>query len=216
MLGHTRISRILMTLAAMAFSIVAGATHQDNTDTGVEAIWRVQSVRFEYRSSDVFYNCDSLQRKIRAILLAVGAHQSVIIKAGCMPSSAVDSMSAQIALATPVPATEENIRAATAVDSRRELVARLNGAPLPTANDIQRFPAKWRTVSLTRTGGVWLQPSDCDLLRHLNEQVFPKIAVQRTRGRLTCGPFIGSIKPTLEVMALVPVSADELTSARTM
>jgi hypothetical protein len=41
----------------------------------VEAIWYPRSFAFDYRSQDVYYSCDELARKVRAILEFLGARR---------------------------------------------------------------------------------------------------------------------------------------------
>ncbi|HKE97301.1 MAG TPA: hypothetical protein VKB34_23520 [Povalibacter sp.] len=172
-------------------------------DPVIEAIWRVQSLPFEYHSLSTYYDCDSLQEKVRAILHAVGAHRSLIVDARC-EGGVTNRISARIVLATPVPATEENVRAATTFDTRDELVARLRNVALPTASDITRFPARWQTLSLGRVRDVSLTVGDCDLLRGMYEQVFPKIAVRVTENnRMHCGNYASRLRPNVKVEALV-------------
>ncbi|MFL6577125.1 MAG: hypothetical protein ACJ8MR_10925 [Povalibacter sp.] len=168
----------------------------------LDAIWHVQSFPFEYRSDTTFYNCDSLVKKVRAILKAVGAHHSVV-ETRC-EGGPFNRISARIAVATPVPASEENVRAETTFDSKDQLVARLRSITLPTANDLERFPASWQKMSLAKAiRDVPLTLSDCDLLRGMNEQVFPRIAVRVNSRKLNCGIYSNNVRPNIEVEALV-------------
>jgi len=182
---------------------VAGAKSVESSEA-VDAIWRFQSFPFEYRSTNTYYNCDSLVRKVRAILKAVGAHHSVVVETRCEGGPA-NRISARIALATPVVASEENIRAATTFDSQDQLVARLRNLTLPTANDIERFPANWQKISLARAiRDMSITQSDCDLLRGMNEQVFPRIAVRVQGRKLMCGSYSTNVRANVQVEALVP------------
>ena len=170
----------------------------------VDAIWRFQSFPFEYRSSNTYYNCDSLVRKVRAILKAVGAHHSVLVETRCEGGPA-NRISTRIAVATPVIASDENVRAATTFDSRDELVARLRNITLPTANDIERFPATWQKISLARAiRDMSITQSDCDLIRGMNEQVFPRLAVRVEGRKLMCGNYSTNVRANVKVEALVP------------
>jgi hypothetical protein len=74
---------------------------------------------------------------------------------------------------------------------------------LPTATDLERFPATWRTVSLWRDAQLRLTADDCELVRAMHDQIFPKLSIRVTRGRLHCSPLATSLKPTFEVGALV-------------
>lgn len=185
-------------------SALSGAATQ--SPAPVEAIWRVQQVPFEYRSMDVYYNCDSLEKKVRAILRAVGAHQTMLIQSDCRGAPA-NRISVKIALATPVPATEENIRIATSFDATERLVARVKQIHLPSATDIERFAARWERFTLSRIRDVTFTGGDCDLLRGLNEQVFPKLAV-RVQNKMTCHGFNMRVRPNVQLEALLPASSD--------
>lgn len=210
--------RLTATIAALLFCAVAPLacavapqvrSSEAATGKGVEAIWHVQSLPFRYNSVHANYACDSLEKKIRVILQAVGAHKSMVVRARCVGHDLLSTVSVHIALATPVEATEENIRAATTFDSRDELVARLQKIRLPTPTDISRFPATWQTISLPRQPQLHLDVGDCDLLRHMNEQIFPKLAVRLVHEEPYCNASATRFRPRFEVQALIaaPVNA---------
>jgi hypothetical protein len=174
----------------------------------VQAIWRIQSVPFEYRSDTIYYSCDSLEKKIEAILRAVGAHESVAVQTRC-EGGPLNRISARIALATPMVATEENVRGATTFSSEDKLVARLNDIALPTANDLIRFSANWQIRPLSKIRGVKFTMADCDLLKNVSEQIFPRIDVRLVKSRkLMCGNHSNSIRPNLQFEALIPLAAE--------
>jgi hypothetical protein len=193
-------------LAAIAMMVCALPSHAD-TPSVLTAIWRTHSLNFDYHSNSVQYSCASLRSKIGNILLAIGAHESVSVEMQCGSSLATDAR-AQIVVTTPVEATEENVRIATDYNARDRLVARMRQIDLPSANDLQRFPAEWRKVALSRDRKLQLTAGDCDLLRGMREQVFPKLSIQVTRAPLTCSSSSATrVRPTFEVMALVPLEA---------
>jgi hypothetical protein len=110
-----------------------------------------------------------------------------------------------VTLAVPVEATAENLAAATDYDTRDELIARLRHEQLPSANDIERFRASWRTVALTRSPPLSLGPTDCDLLRGMRDQVFPRMRVRVVSSGLNCGNGSDTrIQPRIHVNALMP------------
>jgi hypothetical protein len=203
-----RFSHQSIIIALVIVSLTQGVTSAKSVEPSesVDAIWRFQSFPFEYSSSNTYYNCDSLVRKVRAILKAVGAHHSVVVETRCEGGPA-NRISARIAVATPVIASEENVRAATTFDSRDQLVARLRNLTLPTANDIERFPATWQKISLARAiRDMSITPSDCDLLRGMNEQVFPRISVRVQGRKLMCGTYSTNVRANVQVEALVPAT----------
>jgi hypothetical protein len=171
----------------------------------IAAIWQIERIEFVYHSSSVRYACGNLQRRIAAILQAVGAHSTIGVDLDCRSGDLVRYANVRLTLAVPVEATEENIRAATNFDTRDELVARLRQTQLPSANDIARFPASWRTVALTRTPPLSLGPGDCDLLRAMRDDVFPRLRVRVVSSGLHCGGGADTrIKPRIQVNALMP------------
>lgn len=207
-----------VTLAAMA-AILGCIAPRVGADSGtvigepVDAIWRVQRVDFIYRSADVYYSCTALQSKIGAILKAVGAHHRIAIDVGCINGELVNNAFARVTVAMPAEATQENVVAATTFDSRAQLVARVRGVRLPTAADIERFPAAWQTVSLSRHRSLRLDSGDCDLLRSMHQQLFPRLLIRASQQRLRCTGSTTRMRPSLEVTALMPVRMTSVTYA---
>ncbi|HEY6644204.1 hypothetical protein [Povalibacter sp.] len=199
-----RDKRMAMLAAALVglIDVVTAAAHTDDPPPAL-AIWRVQQLPFEYSSAQTFYACDSLRQKVQNILQQVGAHRSVQVTTRCSgrPTSQI---SASIAVATPVEATDENIAQATTFSPEARLVAHLRKVTLPTPRDLARFQASWQTVSLSRGRGRMLDSGDCGLWRSLREQIFPRIAVRIVRDRINCSGSASRIQPDIEVQALIP------------
>jgi hypothetical protein len=171
----------------------------------VVAIWQIERIDFVYNSTSVRYSCGNLQRRIAAILQAVGAHSKIGVELGCSSGEMVRYATVHLTLAVPVEATDENIRAATDYDTRDELVARLQHKQLPGTNDVERFTATWRTVALTRSPPLSLGPGDCDLLRAMRDDVFPRLRVRVVSSGLRCGGGADTrIPPRINVNALMP------------
>jgi hypothetical protein len=170
----------------------------------IEAIWRVQHLDFRHYSPGRRYTCDALKNKVRAILRSMGAHEALTIDAGCSGDLIVQQISARISLAAPVEATVENVQAATTFDSRDELVARLRDTRLPTAVDLERFPASWRRVSLSRDNRLHLEAGDCELLNSIRKQLLPRLGVNiRVWGR-RCSLDATRVQNVYEIEALLP------------
>jgi hypothetical protein len=170
----------------------------------VEAIWYVQEFDLHFRTGQRYHSCSSLHEKISGILTAVGAG-SVVVKLSCSKGQLTNETFARVAAASPVSASAENIAAATTFDSRQSLVARVRDEQLPTAEDIQRFPAEWRKVSLTKLGSLGLGAGDCELLEGLNDQIFPHLSIRVVRKQLRCGStaLFNPARPVLVVEALM-------------
>lgn len=180
------------------------AARSDGKGPVTEAIWHAQSLSFEYRSLNTYYSCASLEQKVRAILELVGAQQPVFLRTNCagVPSR---NIHVQIALATPIPATPENVQAASTFDARDELLARLRQVALPTAADIERFPARWQTRRLSEIRDVSFTHGDCDLLRGIHEQVFPRLAVRvASNFKINCDARGSNLRGRLKYEALIP------------
>jgi hypothetical protein len=191
-------------LTALTGTVLSCVVARAADDT-IAAIWQIERIEFVYHSSTVRYSCGNLQRRIAAILHAVGAHSTIGVDLGCRSGDLVRHANVRLTLAVPVEATEENLRVATDFDTRDELVARLRQTQLPSANDIARFPASWRSVALTRSPPLSLGPGDCDLLRAMRDEVFPRLRVRVVSSGLHCGGGADTrIKPRIQVNALMP------------
>ena len=169
----------------------------------VEAVWKVQSLNFAYSGYATIYTCDALLAKVRVILQSLGARDTMRIRSsGCTDMVTHGRM--EITLESPVEATAENIAAITRYDSKQELVARLRNEPLVSAEDVHRFPATWKTVSMTRDRDLKLGPSDCELVEQLWRDVLPRMSIHAEYDRLRCSAVFGNIgQPQLRVAALV-------------
>ena len=203
MRSHQWMSFFLAAVSVLSVTPASGrAIHADGIPT--EAIWRIQEFDLHIRSAQRYHSCSSLHQKISGILAAVGAG-SVIVKLSCSKDQLTNETFARVAAAAPVDATAENIRAATTFDARQQLLARVREVQLPTANDIERFPAEWRKVSLTRVASLHLGAGDCELLQGMNEQIFPRLSIRVLSKRLACDSqsLFSPARPMLVVEALV-------------
>ena len=198
-----RWASILAIAIGLSGPVSSGAT-ANHPGAPLDAIWRVQEFDFHIRTMQRYHSCSSLHRKISGILSAVGAG-SVVVKMSCSKDQLTNEAFAKVAAAAPVDASPENIEQATTFDTRQELIARLRDVELPSADNIQRFPAEWRTVSVARVPSLQLGPADCELLRGLNEQIFPRLSIRVVRQQLSCDSqaVFSPARPVLVVEALV-------------
>lgn len=204
------LSRVLC-ITALSFSVtlsssaVAGTPQPEPSRALqiVEAVWKVQSLNFAYSGYSTVYSCDSLLEKVRDILQVLGARDTMRIRSwGCMDMMTHGRM--EITLESPVEATPENVQALTTYDSTRELVARVRNERLDRAAELPRFPATWKTISMSRDRQLKLGPGDCELVEQLSRNVFPRMAIRVERDRLRCSVAFGNIgQPQLRVAALV-------------
>lgn len=192
------------TMAAPDTLVTVAAQQAPTQDDTIQAIWRIHRVDFVYHSPDVYYDCEALQAKIADILRAVGAHRHVQVAMHCTGGQMVNYAHASVTVALPEEATQANVKAATTFDTRAQMVAQLRKLSLPTPADIERFPARWQTVRLSHQHRVDVGAGDCDLLRDMHRQVFPKLPVHIIRHNTSCTPGAATrIRPKLEVVALI-------------
>jgi len=201
-----RWTSILVSAVALFVCGASSANTGQSNVTGVplEAIWQIQEFDFHFRTRQHYHSCSSLHQKISGILTAVGAG-SVLVKLSCSNDQLTNEAFGRVATASPIDASAENIEAATTFDTREQLIARLRDVQLPTATNIERFPAEWRKVSLGRLTALHLGPGDCELLRRMNEQIFPHLSIRVVRKQLTCSSqaIFSPGRPVLIVEALM-------------
>lgn len=80
---------VLVLLVACAFGpALANEEAAVAPDSGAEvrvvpAIWLSQNVPFNYRGERTSYTCEMFKEKVRAVLISVGVHASLIVELGC-------------------------------------------------------------------------------------------------------------------------------------
>ncbi len=197
-------------VAACAIAMTALAANtaaaEQRGGTEVEAVWKAQTILLDYRSAGRTYRCDILAHKIKTILQRVGANERLELKRFACRDLAGHARF-EVRMRSPVEATPENVHALTQYDSRHELVARINGADLPSATDMERFPAVWSSVSFRKLD---LDAGDCALVQQIRRQVLPLMSVEvlkDIKGVDCSQELTGIAGPRLVVLALVPVTA---------
>lgn len=187
---------------ALMFPVTAFVANSP-TDQSVTAIWKAQQVNFEYRGDSTVYSCRSLHDKLVMILRTLGAREDVRLHSFvCDEQLGIARF--QVAMRSPVIASEENVREATQYDSKDELIARMSGEQLASASDLERFPAVWKTVSFARDRGMRLERGDCELVQQVRQQILPRLSVRVVKDNVRCSSSLGHIgPPRLTVSALV-------------
>jgi hypothetical protein len=193
---------IFACLVSFALCLAALPVSQasDAPQDPIEAVWRPQRVTFHYRSEGRMYACDILEHKVRRILTQLGAREQIVVRsAGCRDFARTAQL--EVIMQSPVIASPENIRAITEYDSQDELIARVRGVHLPAAEDLERFPAVWASISIQRAPKVYVEKADCALVQQLRRQILPKMSVQIVRDieHVDCA----HSSPRMTVMALV-------------
>ena len=193
---------IVLCAAAPALAESPDSAHEEE----VQAVWKTLRIEFRYDDGQTIYNCGSLRKKLATILQVLGAHEHIRIQ-----SEHCDELGRSrftVVLASPVEAAEENVRALTSYTTEQLLIARTRGMRLPGAEDLQRFPAHWRTVSFARDRDMRLAPGDCELVRQLKQQILPHLSVRIVRDNLRCeSPTF--VNPRLTVAALIATQPPE-------
>jgi hypothetical protein len=205
-MGMMRESGRTIAIAWAAALLLAGSAHAEaQPDSAVvEAVWKPQRINFVYRGYSTLYSCGGLQEKLERILTTVGARGSSIELRVYSCDDALSTARFEIALASPVEATPENVQELTSYDARDELVAHVRGEQLASAADLQRFPAVWKTISFARSREMKLAPGDCELVQQLRRHILPRMSVQIVSDHVQCSAFGNIGKPQLVVSALVP------------
>jgi len=168
----------------------------------IEAIWKRQQISFQYRGHSTFYSCGGLRQKLRDILTGLGARDTIRLN-GYACDDATGRAHFDIILESPIAATDENVNALTTYSAEQHLVARVRGDILPSAADLERFPASWETVSFARNRTMRLDPGDCELVEQLLRSILPRLSVQIVDDSVRCSPFGNMRPPRLTVRALV-------------
>ncbi|MGH8177376.1 MAG: hypothetical protein ACREV5_14035 [Steroidobacter sp.] len=200
--GHRFLAAACLTAALLTSSAIARSAGEGPAQV-IDAVWKIQSFDFHYQGRGTTYSCGALRDRLRSILMGVGAQDTIIVRTiGCYDLS--DLARVHVIMASPVEATPENVRALTQHDSEDELIARMQGVSLATAADIERFPAIWSTVSMSRDKRLKLAPGDCELVQQLRREVFPLLSVRIVQDNLHCSNAFGNIgRPQLAVSALI-------------
>jgi hypothetical protein len=198
----------LCAIAAMLSGGIAGAATEP--DESVEAVWKAQQLEFVYRGYNTLYTCGALQDKLEKILTYLGAREDLELHGyECDDLSGIARF--QVAMQSPVAATEENVRSVTTYDSKQQLIARTHGRQLPSAENVERFPAVWKTISFAQDRRLRLKRGDCELVEQLSRQILPRMSVTVVRDDIFCSPAFGNIRPPrLIVSALVAVPREDL------
>lgn len=226
-----RPARALLVLALLAIGGRAVAQGP------VTAVWKKARIDFSYQSSIAIYSCDSLGQRIASILTAVGARSDLEIKVtNCSPSIiATDTMTIgrppqtwqpgtgtsplpraewqqdstiHVRLSIPVEITPEVEKELKADKSRRELISRVTGNPIPKFDDPVPFAAERRVVTLSHKT-IGLEAAECELLDRLVTTSFEKLGLRVVSRGFACDRRrVSKIHPTVVVEALLPAIVD--------
>lgn len=186
-------------LALTALLLPLGSTAEVPS---IDAVWKSQRATFVYAGQTTFYTCSALEQKLTLVLRVIGAHEDLTFDRRECKNNGRARL--HVTFRSPIAATPENIRALTTYDTEQEIVARLNGVTLPTAEDLEHFPASWQSVSFAIDRRLRLSPADCEFVEHVRKQLLPHVAAQVVENRIFCTPGAHSVRaPNLKISALV-------------
>jgi hypothetical protein len=175
-------------LLLSTFTVVA-----ETSDASVEAVWKPQRATFVYAGHTTFYTCSALEQKLTLVLRVIGAHDDIEFDRRECKTHGTARL--HVRFKSPIEATAENIRAITTYDGEQALTARLNGIHLPTAEDLERFPASWKEVSFAGDRRLRLSAADCEFVDHVRRQLLPHLAARVITNRIFCTPGAHAIRP---------------------
>lgn len=196
-------------IACLATVLMCGSTSANAAEPGsdeveelvVEAIWKPQRIRFEYRGYNTHYTCGALASRLRKILTRMGAYDNIQVD-GVACDASMGLARFEVRFLSPVIATPENVQQFTTYTTEQELIARLHGKQLPSANDLPRFPAEWTTISFANDRKMRLQPGDCALVQQVARRILTHMSV-RVLKDARCSEFGDIRPPSLTVAALI-------------
>jgi hypothetical protein len=118
-------------------------------ESHVEAVWKAQSIVFEYHSEGRTYRCDILEYKIKMILQRLGARERLELRRHACRDLAGWARF-EVVMESPVEATEENVHEITRYDSKDELIARAHGGIAPQLDNLDTTRSASASASASR------------------------------------------------------------------
>lgn len=217
------------------FLLVMSAHATEQEPVPVPVVWKERELYFSYRSSKAIYSCSALQGRVASILLAVGARPDLEVTVqNCSVSPVVADVTTSdrtrwgwenrpasvvsrrderqqvvdvvARVSMPVEMTPDVIAEMRADKSRRELISRSTGNPLPRFDDPIPFTAQKGVVTLSRET-LGLEAAECELLDQLAASTFRVLDIRVVQRSYNCDRSqVSHIPPTLRVEAFVPAS----------
>ena len=204
--GEHPVRAVLLTAFAMTVLLAGSRTRAEDT---VRAVWQVQEIRLPYFGTTTIYSCDGLRDKMKSILHdLVGKRYAVTILGCADPSRPQPNLTVSMVVASPMPATDENVKAVANDTKHAELLARLKrkGAE-PIGNEAFDAVTK-RVVLRVKAPGSGGGSGDCELLEQVRSQVLNKLGAKVIKDEVSCVPHQGVAgNPELVVDVLAPAAA---------
>jgi hypothetical protein len=165
MLGHSK-HLIVALLLICGFIVNLPARAQV-----VEAQWEVYQIRFFYRGLTSHYSCDALERKLRRLLVLLGARHDARVETSCTdprnnlrsPNVRRVQRSQKVAMAFAMPVLADK------TDTSQEIIA-----------------AEWQDSRVVGKLSRYMDAADCELLEQFLRNVIPRLEVKSTTKALNC------------------------------
>jgi hypothetical protein len=200
MRANRKILSVLLCACAAAAACAEPAPAQP-----VQAVWKPEKITLSYFSQTTYYSCDALEGKMKRIIEQLGMVGDVRVRAANCGRGVVSTPNVHIEALVPVEATPAALADIKQDDSSRELAKRVNGQRAQQIEPGAQFAAKWQDVQVGK--GLDLSGGDCDLLRQIQRQLLPKLAVKVKETNRTCDSRDSSTlrHPILDLQVLLPV-----------
>lgn len=201
--------KALMSAVALALSVMSSAAFAAD-EAPTPSRWKLQELTYSHNAYTTAYDCDSAADKIKAILVAAGAHPDTQVRAnGCPSNRPSRNFFVTITTAIAVPAAD--MKDSSSDKSREELLKRLGSKAHVSSEE---FPASWKSVELSKERRLDIRPGDCELVEGLSKRVLPKLGIKIEEERISCTPNqLGLQPPQLRVSALVPLKSPDAKAA---
>lgn len=137
----------------------------------LEAQWEVYQIRFFYNGFNVQYSCDGIERKLRRLLILLGARNDARVESTCTD-------------------LRNNLRSDYVTHIQRsQSIALAFAMPIPVdKTDISReiIPAEWQDTRVVGKLSRYMEAADCELLDQFLRKVIPRLQVRSLINRLHC------------------------------
>jgi hypothetical protein len=183
--------RVGRSIAAMALLLSSVSAH--GGEMPIQAVWKPHRATFVYVGHTTFYTCAALEQKLTLVLRVIGAHDEITFDRRECKTHGPTRL--HVVFKSPIEASAQNIQALTAHDTEAQLIARLRGQQLPTAQDLASFPASFQQVSFSGDRRLRLSAADCEFVDHVRRQLVPHLEARVVLNRIFCAPGAHSIRP---------------------
>lgn len=134
-------------LTAIAEPAASGGTHD------MSAVWTPKEVEFKYQGVTALYTCDGLRRRVKDILLGLGARHDLQVRTlGCTRRIAPERFPS--------------------------VSIRMNVLQPAGQSGSETVPAHWQKVDVLARHDAVNAAADCELIRQIREKVLPLFATR--------------------------------------